>query len=367
MRLVLLATLVAASASASATAGAQPTVRGTVRTADGAGVLGATVWLVGARAPDDSAIAATTDATGAFQFALPYTASSEIVVRRRGLRDARAPLGTVARTRRGVELPAVTLAPAAPPLVTAVVPDTGAFTGNAAPFYRRLVARRGDFLTRGELARLKPSRVSSALRTLPGVMVETANGASYVRLRGSRCFASLWLDGVNVGGGRFDVDAIAPSSLAGIEIYPFPTGLPIEYQSYEGTSCGVVALWTQRDGFDDLPEPATVAEPSSVRLASEVDTPARLADGSTFAPGYPAASRAEGIGGRVLVELVVDSTGAVERGTVGIVAAASTDLADPALRAASRLRFVPARDHGRPVRQLVHVVADYRVSQPRRR
>jgi len=356
--------IVVAAALAATSARVETVVHGTVVTADGAKVLGATVWILGATAPGDSGIAATTDESGAYRFSLPLGAARELLVRRRGFVDVRVPLGPDAAAKRTLTLPPVTLAARVEPLARAVVPDTGAFTGYAAPFFRRLVARHGDFVTRADLQRLKPTRVSSVLRSIPGVTLEITGGsATYVRLRGNRCYASLWLDGASVGGGRtFDVDAIAPASLLGIEVYAYPSALPIEYQMGDAASCGVVALWTRRgdDGTEDALEPATVPDPASVRLASEVDTPARLADGVAYTPRYPGAARAEGTAGTALVELVVDTAGAVERGTVGVVAASAPDLGGAAVQAASRLKFAAARDHGRPVRQLVHLVADFR-------
>jgi TonB family protein len=351
---------------------AAPNVRGTVQTADGGKVLGASVWLFGVGTTGDSTIAATTHADGTFRFSLPLGASSELVIRRRGFRDARVALGADAAGKRTVDVPAVTLAPVAAPLLTAVVPDTGAYTGPAAAFFRRLASRRvTEVITRGDLQRIRPTRLSTALRTLPGVALESGGGgATYVRLRGRRCYAALWLDGAVLGSGRsFDVDAVPPSSLLGIEVFSFPTGLPIEYQSAEGTACGVVALWTTRDDgpSDDVLEPSSVAEPSSVRLTTEVDTPARVADSAAFAPRFPSADRAEGIGGTVVVELVVDTTGAVERGSLGVVSSPAFDLADATLRAAQKLRFVPARAGGRAVRQLVQLAADFRATVRDRR
>lgn len=359
----------AAALLATPPARAETTVRGTVQTADGAMVVGASVWVFGSRAPNDSSIAATTDGEGAFRFSLPLGPTSELLVRRRGFVDARVSLGADAATKRSLALPAVTLKPASPPLLRVEVPDTGAYTGLAGPYFRRLAQRRGDFITRGEILRLRPTRMSALLRTMPGVSVETGmGGSSFVRVRGRRCYASLWIDGANIAAGRaFDVDGISPMSLMGVEVFSLFSGLPIEYQSNEGSACGVVALWTRRgvDVWEDAMIPSSVADPSSVRLASEVDAPARVAEGATFAPVYSAPARAEGVAGTVLVELVVDTSGAVERGTVGVVAASSPELVDGVLRAASRLRFEPARHGGRPVRQLVQLAAEFRTTKKR--
>jgi TonB family protein len=341
---------------------ADRTIRGEVRTADGARVVGATVWLVGTRAPTDSSIAGTTDASGAFRFTLPVSETSALLVRRRGFADVRVTIrGEGGTPKRPLSLAPVTLAPVAPPLLTAVVRDTGAYVGREAQFYRNLAARRGDFVTRADLARMSPTTTSSAMRALRGVTLErSSGGGTFVRLRGRRCFAIVWLDGASMGTRAFDIDMISPQSLVGIEVYAQTGGLPVEYQTLEATSCGVVGLWTSREMGDvDAPEAGSVREPEQVRGAGDVETPARLLEGATFAPVYPAEARASGVGGQVVVEMVVDTTGAVERASVGVAATSTPELATPALRAAERLRFAPAVAGGRPVRQLVHVVAQF--------
>lgn len=341
------------------------TVRGQVNTADGVGILGATLWLVGTHASNDSTLAATTDATGAFRFVLPVSETSVLVVRRRGFDDARLPLTIDAPpSKKPVAVAPITLAAVGSPAAAVVVPDTGVFTGSTAQFFRHLAARRGEFVTRAELVRDSPVRTSSVLRNMRGVqLVAGSSGGTYVRLRGHNCYPGIWIDGAQVGSRTFDIDMISPQALMGIELYAMPSGLPPEYQTMESMSCGAVAFWTRRGSGDDgAMDLSSFIDPAGVRSAKDVDVPARVADGFAFVPRYPAESRASGVGGRVIVELVVDTDGAVERSSPGLVAANTSDLAAATLAAAQRLRFVPATLGGKPVRQLVQLVADFRSS-----
>src|SRR5205809_515484 len=86
-----------------------------------------TAGVVGTHGPLDSTIAAPTDGEGAFRFALPVSATSALVVRRRGFADARVTLDADVPSKRSVTLPAISMAPSVAPLVSVVVPDTGAY------------------------------------------------------------------------------------------------------------------------------------------------------------------------------------------------------------------------------------------------
>jgi TonB family protein len=361
--------LLAAQTILAHTAAAQPgprqtwTVRGDVRTTDGIGILGADLWVTGAASAGDSSLAGSTDERGSFRFVLPLGDSATLVVRRRGFRETRVPLVTAGASKHTVTVAPVTLAPLDTPLVSVVVPDTGKFGGRLAPFYRHLTARGGDFITRADIARMAASRTSILLRTMRGVNLMTgAGGAMTVQLSGHRCPAAIFLDGAPLGARSFDFDMLAPDALAGIEVFSMSSTLPLEYQTGDGVPCGAIGIWTRGGAADVGLDAASITDERSVRLASGVDSPARLAPGAAFAPDYPSDARAIGMGGPVLVEFVVDTTGAVERRSWGVVAASVPELADAVLRAVSRLRFEPARVAGRPVRQLVMLAARFQAS-----
>lgn len=76
-------------------------------------------------------------------------------------------------------------------------------------------------------------------------------------------------------------------------------------------------------------------------------------------PPYPATLRAAGISGRVVLHLVVDSTGRVDLARVQ-VRQSSADQFTAAVRSIlPRLRFAPAMLNGRPVAQLVELPFEF--------
>jgi protein TonB len=99
-------------------------------------------------------------------------------------------------------------------------------------------------------------------------------------------------------------------------------------------------------------EPATVATVD--RLAALLSKPR---------PRYPDQLRAAGVTGRVVVRLVVDTTGRVEPASV-VVRESSHDLFTQAVRGVlPSLRFAPAELGGRKVRMLVDLPFEFRLDE----
>lgn len=76
-------------------------------------------------------------------------------------------------------------------------------------------------------------------------------------------------------------------------------------------------------------------------------------------PPYPAMLRDAGIQGRVLLEVVLDTTGRAEPSSIKIVQSPSPGFDGPVTRWALRALFRPARLHGRAVRVLIQIPIDY--------
>lgn len=335
------------------------TVRGAVTTRDGLAVASATIFLVDSADPGTGVLAANTGADGRFRFSLPVRPTSTLLVRRLGFRDRRLPVGPETR-RRTTEVPAIALDGIVEPIVSVVVSDSGAYVGPNAPFFRHLAAGRGRYVTPTQIARTAPSRTSQVIRMLPGVtLVPMPSGGYAARTLGRSCYVAVWVDNAPYGSRPFDVDNVPASMLLGAEFYSVGSVMPIEYQSNEAASCGALLLWTRRGDSDAAVDAGSVSDVATVHVASDVDQPAQLAEPRAFAPLYPDLARSAGIGGTVIVELVVDTLGQIERSSLGVVALAAPELADAAVRAASRLRFTPAVSKGRPVRQLVHLLARF--------
>ena len=107
----------------------------------------------------------------------------------------------------------------------------------------------GYFVTEQEIQRRNPAQFTSLLEGFGGV--EVVNGAirGGIRHGAIRCQMTVYLDNVRIvggiGGDKDDVNAIVdPRTVAGIEIYPYPVGVPPRYQSLNGL-CGVILIWTK--------------------------------------------------------------------------------------------------------------------------
>lgn len=101
------------------------------------------------------------------------------------------------------------------------------------------------------------------------------------------------------------------------------------------------------------PSPPSAA-PMDVRAVEEA--PVLL---SHPAPGYPDLMRRAGIGGRVVVEAVVDTAGRVERGSLRIVSSTHALFVPEASALVLGSRYRPARFGGTPVRVRVQVPVEF--------
>jgi hypothetical protein len=111
-------------------------------------------------------------------------------------------------------------------------------------------ARRGwgHYLTSDQIERRMALSVEDLLRGMPGLRVLpygiVSSRGSGSPLGGS-CGPRLFVDGswlpIDLANG--DPIPIPASDVAGIEVYGGPAGVPIEFQ--QGSSCGVVAIWTK--------------------------------------------------------------------------------------------------------------------------
>jgi TonB family protein len=80
-------------------------------------------------------------------------------------------------------------------------------------------------------------------------------------------------------------------------------------------------------------------------------------------PIYPDSLRAQGIEGRVIVQVVVDTAGRVEPGSAAVVQSPHPGFEQPALAFVYAARFRPATRHGHPVRAVVDVPIDFKLDR----
>jgi TonB family protein len=253
-----------------------------------------------------------------------------------------------------------------PQQIAPVVVDGGRVrpTGRLRGFHERRQRGLGHFFTAEDIDRRDPRLVTDLLRTLPGVRVSEQGGESIVSFRGQRCLPLIWVDGAPATAGYLDPDVFMPSSLAGIEVYPGIATVPAELMWIRGKgSCGVIAVWTR------VPEPRGKSAErkvtaqdlanmiASLRLytASQVETPAVIDTTHPVAPVYPDSLLRSGVGGRVVVEFVVDTAGVPDMDTFGAVVSTDRLFTESVRRALGGARFIPAMLEGRRVRQLVQL------------
>jgi hypothetical protein len=180
-------------------------------------------------------------------------------VARLGYRASTTPLwsiagGQVLRVEVRMDMDAIVLAPLAVTSSRRATRPSPVLEG----FRDRAAVGLGHFITRADIERRKPARVTDLLATVPGVQLEsTGQGNRSVvymtRSMQGRCPAQVYVDGALLNrrlmtgrdAGFVIDDAVNPASIEGIEVYRGLAGMPAEFLSPEA-SCGVVVIWTRR-------------------------------------------------------------------------------------------------------------------------
>lgn len=345
-------------------------VSGVVRGAGHTIVVGARVTVTpvatAGGAPVGVGRATITDDEGRFR--LPGVPVGRVTVSVRRIGFQAATLDTMVAVAGPAAAPdfEVTLVPVAQKLAEVVVRERRRtrYSGPLADFNRRRDMGFGRFYTAADIDSRHPIRTTDLLRMVPGMNVMSVGATNRLRLRNSGCDPLVWIDGMPALSGYFDVDAFDPSSLAGIEVYSGVATVPVELRGGRGEeACGVIALWSRLPDLRPRTKGRTytaadlerLVEAATVYTAEQVDRPAHLDSTAALAVTYPDSLRNTHTPGEATVEFVVDTTGAVEIATVGVVAASHPRFADAARVAAGEAKFVPAERAGRAVRQLVQL------------
>ncbi len=98
-------------------------------------------------------------------------------------------------------------------------------------------------------------------------------------------------------------------------------------------------------------------ETSQVFMESVVEERPELLTGPTLR--YPAWLAEQGIEGRVVVQLILDSLGRAEPASVKVIQTPNAGFDQPAMNYVLRARFRPGIVHGRPVRVLLNLPIDF--------
>lgn len=122
-------------------------------------------------------------------------------------------------------------------------------------FYTRLRQGQGSFVTREDIARMRPVQTIDIFRRIRGVRVDmtpmgkpmlvTARGVGNFGM--TDCVPLVYLDGalLNMDNGRVDPgEVVQPHHIEAIETYAGPATIPPEL-NITGSACGVVAIWSR--------------------------------------------------------------------------------------------------------------------------
>jgi hypothetical protein len=339
--------------SARATGG----VAGVVRDSSGGALLGGAELLVAG-----TALRVTTDTAGRFRLAGVPAGAATLQIRRLGYRQASVPVTIQSGATATVAVTLLRVPQELKPVVVEATrqPSLRYLQG----FYERRSKGNGYFITREQIAARHWSEMTDVLRSMiPAVRITTSRMAqNAIRLRGNTCAPLVWLDGAPALAGEFDLDVISPQTVSGIEVYPGPATVPVEFRSSKGVeACGVIVVWSRIE----TPEPreprkqrgaakdTVQAVALRVYNAEEVDTAARADSAGVVEPFYPDSLFAFRVNGEVLAQFVVDTTGQVLIETFKAVSSTHPAFTESVRRSLRRSKFRPAILAGRPVRQVM--------------
>ena len=217
-------------------------VYGVVKDSSGARVPAVSVIVV------KLGIQTVTDDSGAFRLDGLPAGPVILQLRRLGYVPAGIALTLVAAESREL---GVVLAQAVETL-EAVDVHANALRGKMSAFNARRGRGVGTFITRDDIERRQPSKMSQLLRYVAGVYVPQDNadmrpsGVGMRRAAGlssqGSCGAQLYVDGQHYPDGR--LDDFRPTEVEGIEIYKSASEVPAAFRSRD-TMCGVIAIWTR--------------------------------------------------------------------------------------------------------------------------
>jgi TonB-dependent Receptor Plug Domain/Carboxypeptidase regulatory-like domain/Gram-negative bacterial TonB protein C-terminal len=304
---------------------------------------------------------AESDEEGQFLLAKSRAGTTTIRLRRIGYR----PDSTTVEVLAGQTIEVgVVLQRVAMELRPLVVVGRRQLSGNLAGFYERMSHGIGNFLTKEQIERRNPSNMTDLFRMVPGARVESRGFNRVVRFRGARCAPLTWLDGTPLYAGEFDLDAIDPRSIEGVEIYSGPASVPAQFMGNRNLSsaCGTVILWSRegelrakkRKGqMTPAAQIAAMVEQQQAFVASQVDVVARVDSSRLVRPVYPDSFFQHAIPGKVVAEFVVTQSGEVDLDTFNVVIASHLAFSEAVRRALKDQIYHPATRNGHAVPQVV--------------
>lgn len=238
-RLILIAAGLPSLAGAQARTG---TISGFVKDSAGGAIAGVVVLAVrtgvGARTDSAGHFALTSLPSGPMDLSLKRIAYEPVVV------SVDVPRGDTTEIE-------IRLGSLAAPLAAVVVNDQSGRLRGLAEFESRRKTGVGHFITRAEIEKRHPLRLSEMTRTIPGTTILSGeNGRTALRFARAQtgCVPQYFLDGQRVSA-TFTIDDVPPADVEGVELYAGPAGVPPQFTQLHGMpDCGTVAIWTRVPG-----------------------------------------------------------------------------------------------------------------------
>ena len=351
-----------------ANAQAQGNIGGTVTDSAAVPLLGVEVTIEG------SPVRAFTNDQGVFHLGGIKYGTRTLSVRRLGFAPAQTTVEVSASIEATVAIRLKALATTLPPVV--VRPTRMSYSGRLAGYYERLERKSGGyFITRDQIDHENSRPLGQLLQHVPGVTaVRLRGGINGIRLRGRTCWPLVWIDGTPMPSGEVDLDSFSPNTIHGIELYLGSTTAPARYTyTRDVSSCGTILIWSRGPDTDPItstPTPSVDLEALLANLtvfnADQVDRRATLDTTRLLQLSFPPSLFAAGVHGLVIAEFVVDTSGRVEPGTVGIISSTAPLFTESVRIALESASYVPAIKKGRPVRQVVQQPFEFSVDRQAR-
>ncbi len=193
------------------------------------------------------------------------------------------------------------------------------------------------------------------------VRVRATEGGLKIEVRFARAAVATWVakaDIMLVMVGKTDPSPPLRGELGSVKLKPLTAWGEPRYELTVSTRDGKKEVTAELDfsQANDLLGTLRAVSPAieTPRPVGAVDRPV-VPKSSNRAPVYPAALRDLGIGGEVMLRIVVDTNGRVEKESIEVVRASDERLARAVRDAVTTWRFAPATAAGARVRQVVEL------------
>lgn len=136
--------------------------------------------------------------------------------------------------------------------LAAVETNAEATSTRMAVFEQRRARGIGAFITRSDIEKRRPNKLSEMLRGVAGVSIKSNSSAgqlpvvqierSAASIANRTCEVQMFVDGNPYP--RGNIDDFPPQTVEGIEIYRGGSELPAELRA-QNSGCGAIAIWTR--------------------------------------------------------------------------------------------------------------------------